>query len=319
MERKSIPLEVKDLDLQKGEVIIAHSVFDSIDLTEDIARSGMFKKSWDETKAMHTDNTVMYDIDILLNHEDNQAWARAIGVTDDGKKAYTHVKAGNHTLGKDVMLMVDDGIARKASFGFIAKKANRIKKENKSIRELKEVIHLETSVLTKLAAHPKAGVIAHRKSYDGLTMDIKSLTDNEQRFLTRMLSTRQSDLEQLVNFSGSLDVTSDLYTYTQYWISRMNDIVGDMKSQIKYNTKSLPVDSETKDAIARMKNFIKKSNASDETIRDMEADIKSFEGQLMSINTADTLNEFTEQSVSDDNESETKELADKLLLLTLNF
>lgn len=319
MERKSIPLEVKDLDLQKGEVIIAHSVFDSIDLVDDVARSGMFTKSWQEKKALHTDNTVMYDIDVLLNHEDNQAWARAIGVSDDGKKAYTHVKAGSHTLGRDVLLMVDDGIARKASFGFIASKAKRIKKENKSIRELNEVMHLETSVLTKLSAHPKAGVVAARKSFEGLVMDIKALSDPEQRFLSGMLASRQSDLEKLVNFSGSLDVTSDLYTYTQYWISRMNDIVGDMKSQLKYNTKALPVDAETKDVIGKMRNFIKNSNASDDTIREMEADLKSFEGQLQAINTADTLQEFTEPSVSEGDESETKDMADKLLLLTLNF
>ncbi len=55
MEYKSISLEVKDLDLQKGEAIIAHSVFDSIDLVDDIARSGMFTKSWNETKGLHTE------------------------------------------------------------------------------------------------------------------------------------------------------------------------------------------------------------------------------------------------------------------------
>lgn len=319
MEYKSIPLEVKDLDIKKGEAIIAHSVFDSIDLVDDIARTGMFTKSWNETKGLHKDGSVLYDIDVLLNHDENKAWAAAIGVLDDGKKGYTHVKAGEHTDGKDVILMLDSGIARKASFGFVAQKAKRLTLEKKSVRELKEVMHLETSVLTKLAAHPKAGVIAVRKSFQGLQMDIKSLTDSEQRFLINMLGNRQIDLQSLVNFSGALDVASDLYTYTQYWISRMNDMIGDMKSQLKYNTKSLPVDSETKAAIDRMRKFIKNSTASDETLQEIEADLKSFEGQLNAINTADTPIDITEPSVSAGNESETKDLGDELLLLTLKF
>ncbi len=263
----------------------------------------------------------MYDIDVLLNHEENKAWARAIGVKDDGKKGYTHIKAGSHTLGKDVMAMLDDGIARKASFGFIAKKATRIKKENKSVRELKEVAHLETSVLTKLSAHPKAGIIAVRKSFEGLQMDIKALQPDEQKFLMNMIGSRHQDLQQLVNFSGQLDPTSDLYTYTQYWIGRQNDMIGDMKSQIKYNSvKSLPVDSETKELVEKIKKFVRNSGASDETLREMEVDIKSFEDQLSDINTADT-HLINEPFVSD-NENKSfseSEIADRLKLLTLNF
>lgn len=307
MEYKSISMEVQDLDLKSGEALIRHAVYDNIDYVRDISRKGMFNKSWNETKMADG----LYDIDVYLNHDPNQAWAKTIGVKEVGDGAVTHVKAGKHTLGTDVMLMLDDKIARKASFGFITMKSNQLQN---NIRELKEVSHLETSVLTKLAANKKAGVIASKKSFDA-SVELKTLTDTEMNFLSSFIQDELKDIQQLSNFAMTLDPTSDLYTSIQYWIGSINSGIQDMKYAYKWNRpitqKSLTLDQETKDHIENLRKFVRNSRASDNTLAELEAEIKSFDSLL---NTADTgliSQPFVSEQKSND------EFANALHLLTL--
>ena len=160
MERKSISLEVKDLDKSKRTAIIAHAAYDNIDFTQDISRKGMFNKSWSESKE---------NINLYLNHNDEQSPGKVVDVYEDNQFAFTKAWFGTHTLGNDVLTMMDEGIIKKASFGYITKKSNIISKEGKKVRELKEVQHLETSVLTKMPANIKAGVMSVTKAFEGVT------------------------------------------------------------------------------------------------------------------------------------------------------
>ena len=80
MERKSIILEVKDLDKSKRTAIIAHAAYDNIDFTQDISRKGMFNKSWSESK----DN-----INLYLNHNDEQSPGKVVDVYEDSQFAFT--------------------------------------------------------------------------------------------------------------------------------------------------------------------------------------------------------------------------------------
>lgn len=160
MERKSINFELKDLDKSKRTAIIAHAAYDNVDLTRDISRKGMFTKSWQENKA---------DISFYLNHNDEQAPGKVIDVYEDDRFAYTKAWLGTHTLGTDVLTMMDEGVIKKASFGYITDKSNQITVKGQKIRELKEVRHLETSVLTKMPANLKAGVMSVTKAFDGVT------------------------------------------------------------------------------------------------------------------------------------------------------
>lgn len=160
VERKSINFELKDLDKSKRIAIIAHAAYDNIDFTKDISRKGMFTKSWAESKE---------NISFYLNHNDEQAPGKVVDVYEDNQFAYTKAWLGTHTLGNDVLTMMDEGIIKKASFGYITKKSNVISKDSQKVRELKEVQHLETSVLTKMPANIKAGVISITKSFDGVT------------------------------------------------------------------------------------------------------------------------------------------------------
>lgn len=160
MERKAITFELKDLDKSKRIAVIAHAAYDNIDFTKDISRKGMFSKSWTENK----DNLSFY-----LNHNDEQAPGKVVDVYEDSQFAYTKAWLGTHTLGNDVLTMMDEGVIKKASFGYITEKSNQITVKGQKVRELKEVQHIETSVLTKMPANIKAGVINVTKAFEGVT------------------------------------------------------------------------------------------------------------------------------------------------------
>lgn len=185
MERKSINFELKDLDKSKRTAIIAHAVYDNIDRTEDISRKGMFTKSWAESKS---------DINFYLNHNDEQAPGKVVDVYEDEKAAYTKAWMGTHTLGNDVLTMMDEGIIKKASFGYITVNSTQIKKGDRKIRELKEVKHLETSVLTKMPANAKAGIISVTKAFEGITaIELKQFEDHLAAMIKFCRNTKASD------------------------------------------------------------------------------------------------------------------------------
>lgn len=174
MEQNYIPLELKELSKESRTAVIAHSVYNSIDRMGDIATRGMFNKSWSEKK----------DIEFLFNHNRDQILGTVTGVFDDEQKAYTKVKFGNWKLADDVMEMADAGVLRGASFGFITEKKEFTNIKGRTIRKLKEVRHEETSLLTKVPAHPEAGIITLTKSLelDNYIIELKSQLDKMEKF-----------------------------------------------------------------------------------------------------------------------------------------
>ena len=311
-EFKSLPLQIDDLSHEKGTATVAHAVFDNIDRVNDIARKGMFTKSWKEQKLADGE----YDISFYLNHDDEKAPGRVTNVFEDSQKAYTSVKMGTHTLGADTLKMLDEKIIRNVSFGYKTIKAKA--GSTKGIRELLEVKHLETSALTKLSANPKAGVVAVTKSFEGMVIELKTLAPDEQAFMTTMLQDHQMNLQKMTSFAAGLEPTSDLYTTANYWAGQMNDLVGTMKSNLKWNgsfdKKDLSENAELKAHLANLKKFVRNTSATDETVKALEVEIKSLE-QILGINTANT-QLITEPVAS---EADDNALADRLLLLTLNL
>jgi HK97 family phage prohead protease len=172
VERKSIEFKLTDLDKSKRTAIIAHAAYDNIDRTQDISRKGMFDKTWSENKN---------DLFFYLNHNDQQAPGKVVDVFDDNQYAYTKAWLGTHTLGNDVLTMMDEGVIKSASFGYVATKSNRIEVKGKKVRELKEVIHLETSVLTMMPANQRAGVVSVTKAFSSIKRE--EVADMEQHVI----------------------------------------------------------------------------------------------------------------------------------------
>lgn len=261
------PIELSEMDKDHRTAVIAHAAYDNIDKKKDISRRGMFTKSWKENKA----------VDFLIDHDPKQKPGLVTGLYDDEKKAYTRVKFGTHTLGNDTMLMMDDGIITGASFGFFTVKANKISVKNQPVRELKEVLHVETTVALSLQPiNDLAGVVKVNKAME---VEMKALNSDEKRLLMKMVLNDQSTLEEMIRISGTLDVTSDLYTWINWNISRRAEMMGGIREQLRYDARQL---GELKAHADKLDQFCRDTTASDDCIglvSEQAMQIKSFISQ----------------------------------------
>lgn len=277
LEYKTIPLQVDDLSKEKKTAVIAHATYDNIDRLGDISRAGMFTKSWNESKA---------DILFLENHDPKRKPGKVIDVWEDKAQAYTHVKFGNYTLGNDMLEMIDMGVVTDASFGFKAIKAPMTTIKGRKVRELKEVYHGETTLVNGLVAvNPLSGVKLLNKAFTGDEMEVKALSDTEQSLLQVMINSGTDLLAKMVAASALMDKNSDLYTWIHYVISETSSQVASAKSQMRYGTKSF---GELKAHIENAEKFCRNSNASDECIQNVMAEVKAAQEIISSFDTANT-------------------------------
>jgi phage head maturation protease len=297
-------LELSELSTEKRTAVIAHAHYDNLDRKRDISRKGMFSKSWREVKAS--------EIKFLIDHDKTQQPGRVISVFDDEKKAYTKVKFSESTLGNDTLIMMDEGIIQGASFGFYAIKANPIKVGGKPARELREVLHDETTVTLGLdPVNPLAGVEKVTKALlpePELNIELKALSQSEFDILRRLNETDQSALQMLVELSGNVDKNSDLYEWVLWQLSRRADSMGSIRGQIKYNSGELKA---IREHIDRMEKFCRNTTASDDCIQSVEAEIKAAKSVLDLHDTANT------RLISEPSASVNKEFSNALHLLTL--
>lgn len=297
METKSIPLEFKDIDSEKRTATIAHSVYNSIDRVGDISTKGMFSKSWKEKK----------DIDFLFNHNEDEIVGNVTGTFEDDEKAYTMVKFGKWKLGDDVIEMADAKVLRGASFGYVTQRKEEKSVNGKKVRVLKEVIHNETSLLTKTPAHPGAGIVKLTKSMFMNVPEVKQLSQSEFDMLKKLASMDQQALEMMVRISGDIEKDSDLYNWILWQIGRRAELMGAIRSQLQYNAGEMKA---LKEHLACMEKFVKDAKASDECIKSVLSQIEETKSILSPLDTTDT-RLISAQSGS------VKEFADSLYLLTL--
>lgn len=290
MERKCISLEVKDLDKDKRTATIAHASYDNVDRTEDISRKGMFTKSWDDG---------IEEISLYVNHDDTQAPGRVEGVFEDNKHAYTKAWFGTHTLGNDTLIMLDEKVIKWASFGYVATKSNNINVKGKAVRELKEVKHIETSVLTKMPANPKSRVVAVTKSMP----EIKALTQPEYAILKQIATMDNDCLKMMMTLAAEIDNTSDLYNWVLWQISRRADMMSAIRSELKWNA---PEIKSIQDHIAICEKFVRDTKASDECIKAISENIEEYKGILIALEASPVIESKDDKS----------EFQKKLLLLS---
>jgi len=303
VEYKSIPLKTKDVDKGSRTAVIAHAAYNNIDRAKDISRKGMFTKSWEESKN---------DISFYFNHDDTQAPGRVTGVSEDSEFGYTEVKMGNHTLGNDVLIMMDEGIARKASYGYITMKSKPIEVKGQKVRELLEVKHVETSILTKLPANDKAGLVQLTKSFSP-ALELKTLTDAEQSFLQQIIRTGSGNVRAALDLADTLDPDSDLYTWINYFIQQQSSWIGDAKSNLRWGRKALDGSlTDLKSHIANMERFCRNTRASDECIQQIQAELKTAQQIVSQFDTAIT-HDMDEPAVSA--EGNANEILTRLILL----
>lgn len=161
-----------------------HSVYNSIDKAGDISHKGMFTKSWNERLPK-----------FCINHDYKMQPGKTLRVFDDENGAYTEVKFGNWTLGNDALEMADAGIFTGASFEYIAQKKDYGEVKGRKIRNLREVYHGETSILTVDACHPDAKIVSLTKAFE-------DLEDND---IETLLQWHNEQLAQLKSYVEKID------------------------------------------------------------------------------------------------------------------
>lgn len=273
MEKKCIPLEVKDIDTSKRTATIAHAAYGNVDRVKDISRAGMFKKSWAESKS---------DIVLYMNHDDTQSPGRVEDVFEDNNYAYTKAFLGNHTLGNDTLIMLDEKVIKWASFGYIPIKTKTIQVKEERVRELLEVKHIETSPLTKMPANPAAHIVSVTKA---LIPECKSLSQGEFSILKQLASMDNESLRLMMQLAGEVDSTSDLYNWILWQISRRADMMTSIRSQLQYNA---PEIKALKEHLITLETFCANTKASDDCIKSVLADIEETKQIISSYDTADT-------------------------------
>ena len=222
MEHKALPFELKDMNYGSRTAIIAHAAYGNIDRTGDISTKGMFTSSW-ERKGV---------IDFLFNHDPGQVGGNVTRTYEDENKAYTEVRFGNWKLGDDLIAMIDAGVMKGASFGYETEKKEYIVKDGKKIRVLKQVKHIETSLLTKTPANPLTGIVSLTKAED------------IQNFLNEI----KSHINQMENFCHSTNASDETIKAIYAELKAAQDIIQ------TYDTASTPPvtdgeASKSKDAV----------------------------------------------------------------------
>lgn len=156
---KTCSLQIKDISEKEGIVSGYFSAFGNKDSDGDIIERGAFAKTLKENGPQSAHPRIKH----LLDHD---TW-KVIGVlkelNEDAKGLFYVSKLGNHTLGKDVLNMYNDGIITEHSIGFNTIKEDRNNEEHTST--IKEVRLWEGSSLQTWGANPNTPVLGVKGIY----------------------------------------------------------------------------------------------------------------------------------------------------------
>lgn len=147
---KSLLLEVKDMDMKKGEVMGYFSAFGSVDSDGDAIMPGAFKRSIAEWGPEGKGR-----IKHLLNHDPSKPLGKIMELKEDSYGLYYRSQIGTHTLGKDFLKMVESGLIAEHSIGFQTLREQKATDHN----EIYDVKLYEGSSLTAWGANENTPLI----------------------------------------------------------------------------------------------------------------------------------------------------------------
>lgn len=193
---KNCGLAFKDVDTERGTVSGYFAAFDSQDSDEDIIKAGAFKKSISESGPSSNHPRIKH----LLDHDTTKVPAVLTALEEDAHGLRYTSKAGRHTLGRDFVLMCQDGIITEHSHGFnVVKSGSNPESTSGRGRVITESRLWEGSSLQAWGAN-------HRTPLLGA----KSLTATEQATLLAEATGRLSTLTRALKGAYSDDLCERL-------------------------------------------------------------------------------------------------------------
>ncbi len=185
---KGIDLQFKDIDSNKGIVTGYFAAFNSVDSDGDVIEKGSFQKTITE-RGPEGKQLIKW----LLDHDKYKALGKIDVLKEDNYGLYYEGKVGRHTLGKDFMFMVEDGIINQHSFGYKTIKEN-YDNQTKTNR-IKELMMYEGSSVQFLGANPNTPITGVKSLEDALEMCEK---------LQRFIQTSKATDETLIQLDAKL-------------------------------------------------------------------------------------------------------------------
>ena len=147
------------------------SVFGVKDTYGDIVRRGAFVSAIENYSR----------IKLLYQHDLDKPIGKFVELREDDKGLFFKAKISKTTLGKDAIIMLQDGVLEEFSFGYYTKKS--VWDEENETRELLEVELIEISLVTR-AANEHAKVM----STEGKA-DLGKLSDDDLLVLKKSIDT----------------------------------------------------------------------------------------------------------------------------------
>jgi len=200
MAIKSANIGFKDIDLKQGIVTGYFAHFGSLDSDGDIVEQGAFKKSIQE-RGPSSKQLIKW----LLDHDKTKVPGTLTELSEDNIGLYYAGKAGRHTLGRDFLLMAEDGIINQHSFGFRTIKEQY--DEQARANRIKEVMLYEGSSIQFLGANENTPIVGVKSLEDALEyieklkkfVNTSNATDETLKALDIQLKSLQIIIEPLVN------------------------------------------------------------------------------------------------------------------------
>lgn len=140
MPKKTFVTEFK-VDGAKNQIEAYASIFDYVDAGKDRVKQGAFVKTLRDDASRKNSR-----IKALWQHDPWSPVGVPAEIQEDSKGLYTLTKISKTTLGKDLMILVEDGVVNELSIGF-----NTVKDawdDNTGIRDLVELKLWEYSFVT---------------------------------------------------------------------------------------------------------------------------------------------------------------------------
>jgi len=144
-EVKKCPLKLKDLDTKQGIVTGYLSVFGNKDSDGDIMVKGAYARSLSQRGPQGTD-----EIYHALQHDHKQLPGKFKVLKEDNHGLYFESKLSKSTLGRDTLIMYEEGIYREHSVGFMTLQddINKGTYDEKVGNRIYEVKFIEGSTVT---------------------------------------------------------------------------------------------------------------------------------------------------------------------------
>jgi len=204
LEYKAVRVKVESVDLEKNEFLAYFSVFDNEDLGGDIIKSGAFKKTVKERGGK---------VHVLYNHDYHirMPLGKTSVLKEDELGLLTRGKISETTDGKDMLVLLQDGVIEEGSIGYKVIQ-EEINKENNT-RILKEIKLYEVSFVP-FAMNPEARLVAVKSAENKQLMDkFDSLMEKMNQMIDKIGETKSLQEEEPEKSTPPIE-TADAETLT---------------------------------------------------------------------------------------------------------